>query len=172
MQAVIAYGGPVRIARSTAGLFLLLELALSVCLLLGLGEGISTIVAIALLALFAGIAGFHVLKGDMAECHCFGNMFRERLGWPVAARNLVLMALGLIVLVQTPTAFSLDGAIRGSQAAWPAAEDMIPLMLIVVGVVIAYLQAIRALGLELHETSTSLDASHAQSPLKPFGGGA
>jgi hypothetical protein len=57
-----------------------------------------------LLAVFIGAAGLVMARGIDIECGCFLPIFGDRVGWPMIARNAILMLLALQT-VAWPTSF-------------------------------------------------------------------
>ena len=55
--------------------------------------------ALTLLVAFTGGITVSLLRGLRPECHCFGQLHSEPVGWRVLARNAVLAALALLVVV-------------------------------------------------------------------------
>ena len=61
--------------------------------------------AAALLALFIGAVGVSLLRGRRPDCHCFGQLHSEPVGWQVLARNAVLLfAAGFVIVRGWPGA--------------------------------------------------------------------
>lgn len=171
-RAMIAYGVPAKLARASAGVLLGVEGALSLLLILGFAEHATAIAAVALPSLFGVAIAVHIVRGDLAECHCFGSVLRERLGWQLVLRNGFLAALAVVILIGTPTAFSIDSVIRDSQGTWPSVSDVIPIPLLVTGFVLMYLQAIRALGVEFTGSTPNSSADAARTLPPPAKEGA
>ena len=74
----------------------------------------------ALLLLLAFIGGMaNVMRqGKAPDCHCFGQVHSEPVGWPSVARNGVLALLALLVVVQGP-----NGAGPGPIGWWESRSD-------------------------------------------------
>jgi hypothetical protein len=55
--------------------------------------------ATALLAGFTGAVALALARGVEADCHCFGRLSSEKVGWGTLARNLLLLGLAAFVAV-------------------------------------------------------------------------
>ncbi len=97
-RAVTDFGLPARLANPIGTFLPLAELAVAVALLPlatawwgGLGA------LLLLLAFSAGIA-VNLARGRTPNCHCFGQLHSEPIGWPTLARNAVLAAIAGFVV--------------------------------------------------------------------------
>lgn len=98
-QAVKDFGIPASIAPAVAVVIAPLETA-SALLLLTSGWGVVAGAALAaslLLAFTVGIT-INLLRGNRVDCHCFGALSQKPLSWWSVIRNLMLMALAVLVL--------------------------------------------------------------------------
>ena len=75
-----------------------LELALGAALILGLLVPYVAAAAAALLVAFTLAVAASLLRRRRHGCGCFGG--RGRIGWPIVARNLVLLGLALSLAVE------------------------------------------------------------------------
>jgi peroxiredoxin len=104
-EALVAFGVPERLAAPGAVALPVAELAVAVLLTPAATAVAGTIGALALLLGFcAGIAR-SMIRGESPDCHCFGQLHSEPVGWPTLIRNLLLAAAAGIVL-----AAGLDGS--------------------------------------------------------------
>jgi peroxiredoxin len=55
--------------------------------------------ATALLAGFAGAVALALVRGVEADCHCFGRLSSEKVGWSTLVRNLLLVGLAAFVAI-------------------------------------------------------------------------
>jgi methylamine dehydrogenase accessory protein MauD len=55
--------------------------------------------ATALLLGFAGAVALALARGVEADCHCFGRLSSEKVGWSTLARNLLLVGLAAFVAI-------------------------------------------------------------------------
>lgn len=59
---------------------------------------LGAILALALFVAFAGSITVNMVRGRNAECHCFGALYSERVGWRSLSRNIALgLAAALLV---------------------------------------------------------------------------
>lgn len=138
------------------------ELAAGLSMLFGLLVNLSSTVAAALLTIFAALALRGLLFGGPAECHCFGNWLRERVGWHTVVRNLVLVLLACVSALTPSPILTMDAVIAGHRGYQIGSiPELLPASLIAIAILIAYGQLIRALGLEL-DVSTALPAQREE----------
>jgi uncharacterized membrane protein YphA (DoxX/SURF4 family) len=71
------------------------ELVLGALLVAQVGAPQVPLVALALLAVFAGAAAAHVVRGDDVGCGCFGSASHAPVTWRTVARNVGLCALAV-----------------------------------------------------------------------------
>ena len=110
-QAMIDFGAPPRAAAPLAALLPLVELATAAALLFAGAAWWGALSALLLLLVFTGAIAVNLALGRRPDCHCFGQIHSEPAGWPMVARNLVLVAVAASVLV------------RGRAGAGPSAVD-------------------------------------------------
>ena len=97
-QAMIGFGVPTSLAGVLGTLLPLAELATAVLLIPLATAWWGSLAALTLLLLFlAGIA-VTMARGQAPDCHCFGQLHSEPVGWSTVGRNLLLALIaGLIV---------------------------------------------------------------------------
>src|SRR4051812_19647183 len=100
-EALVAFGLPEAMAAPGAVLLPLAELAVAVLLIPAATAAIAAAGALVLLLGFcAGIAR-SMIRGESPDCHCFGQLHSEPVGWSTLIRNLVLAALAGFALTET-----------------------------------------------------------------------
>lgn len=107
-QAVRDFGVPGPLVGLTASLLAPVELA-SAALLLTAGWGVllgALVAAVMLVAFTVGIVA-NLTRGKRVDCHCFGQLTSKPLSWRSVARNVLLLAVAVVVLA------------GGSAQGWP-----------------------------------------------------
>ena len=99
-QALIDFGLSSRLATLLGTLLPLAELAVAVALLPLGSAWYGALGALALLILFVAGIGANLARGRRPDCHCFGQLHSEPVGWPTLARNGALAALAGFVVWQ------------------------------------------------------------------------
>ncbi len=100
-EALVAFGVPERLAAPGAVALPVAELTVAVLLIPAATATIGAAGALALLLAFcAGIAR-SMIRGEAPDCHCFGQLHSEPVGWSTLIRNLVLAALAGVALAAT-----------------------------------------------------------------------
>ncbi len=97
-QAMLDFGVPTKLALLSAVLLPLVELFVAGLLILSVSAWWGALGALALLLLFTTAVGYHLTRGHTPQCHCFGQVSSEPIGWPTLVRNLVLSALAGIIV--------------------------------------------------------------------------
>jgi peroxiredoxin/uncharacterized membrane protein YphA (DoxX/SURF4 family) len=98
--AVVGFGVPQPLARPFAVLLPVAELAVVALLLPNATAWLGAVGALVLLVAFiAGIA-VNMAQGRRPDCHCFGQLHSEPIGWPTLIRNVVLSGIAGLVLYQ------------------------------------------------------------------------
>lgn len=91
-----------------------LELAIGFALIFGLLTRLASLGAVLLFALFTTLIIYDLSRGKTASCHCFGKLSDEKLTPMAVVRNVLLMALSLLVLFAFDGFWSLDRIIAGN----------------------------------------------------------
>ncbi len=99
-QSIREFGMPGAMAGSLATALVAAELVGAAALLTGRWSWWGATIALALLALFIAAIVANLLRGRTPDCHCFGKLHSEPVGWSTVARNLVLASLAVAVLLQ------------------------------------------------------------------------
>lgn len=98
-KAIVDFGLPEGAAKPLAILLPLGEIAIAVLLLFVETAWVSSILALGLVLIFIGGIIYNMARGNAPDCHCFGQIHSEPVGWSVLIRNLVLAAVvGLVIL--------------------------------------------------------------------------
>ena len=125
---------PVGSGKLIANVFPVLELAAGLLLVLGLFTTVAALGAVALFAVFTALVVYDLARGQNLSCHCFGRLSDERLTPMAVVRNLVLMALSLLVAFGPTGWFSLDAALgiarEGASAIQADAANVVPIVLL------------------------------------------
>jgi uncharacterized membrane protein YphA (DoxX/SURF4 family) len=129
-----------------SNLFPILELIVGLLLVFGLLTRLAAVGAVALFAAFTGLILYDLTHNKNVSCHCFGKLSEEKVTPLSVVRNVVLMALSVLVAAAFDGWLSLDSMITGSAPVANAnAVDAIPITfmaLATVGVVVLGGQAV------------------------------
>lgn len=99
---------PERLVPPVALVLPCLEIAVAVGLLLPATRPLAALGACLLLLLFAAAMAVNLLRGRSdIDCGCAIGRLRERIGWPLVARNLLLAVAALLLVVGTPASRAL-----------------------------------------------------------------
>jgi uncharacterized membrane protein YphA (DoxX/SURF4 family) len=124
---------PVGSGKLIANVFPVLELLVGLQLVFGLLTTAAALAAVVLFAVFTGLVVYDLSRGENAACHCFGRLSDERLTPIAVVRNLVLMALSVLVAFGPAGWFALDfflGLTRaGETTVQVEAADVVPIAL-------------------------------------------
>lgn len=120
---------PPGLVRPFAALLPFVELALGVLLLVGLATAAAGALAVPLFLAFAFAIGVNLLRGRSFDCHCFGAVQSDPIGFGSLLRSLGLAAVALVVAVGASAFGALDAAVFGASDL-PAAGDIFPALLI------------------------------------------
>jgi peroxiredoxin len=99
-QALIDFGLPTKLAPLFGICLPLAELAVAIALIPLASAWWGAIGAFALLLLFNAGIGINLARGRTPNCHCFGQLHSEPIGWSTFARNGALAALAVFVIWQ------------------------------------------------------------------------
>jgi uncharacterized membrane protein YphA (DoxX/SURF4 family) len=103
-----------------------LELTLGLLLLVGLGTTVAAALAAPLFLSFGLAIGVNLLRGRQFDCHCFGSVHNESIGWPALLRSAALVLVALVVSLGASPFGALDLVLFGSEAELPPADEVIP----------------------------------------------
>ena len=91
--AVTGFGVPERLAAPLGTLLPFAELATAALLLPAVTARAGAAAALALLVVFCVGVAVSMARGKAPECHCFGQLRSEPVGWRTLVRNLLLAAV-------------------------------------------------------------------------------
>lgn len=120
---------PTSLERPFATLLPLVELTLAAMLLLGLGTAIAAAIAVPVFLSFSIAVGVNMARGRELDCHCFGAVQSEPIGWPSLIRATTFAIIALIVAVGASSFGGLDALILDSEGLPPASE-IVPVVLL------------------------------------------
>ena len=121
---------PVAFERPFAALLPPVELALGALLLLGLATEAAAWLAVPVFLSFAIAIGGNLLRGRDFNCHCFGTVQSDQIGWSALTRSLLLAGAALTVALGASRFGALDGALFGGTAGLPPVSETIPMILL------------------------------------------
>jgi len=98
-QAMIGFGVPDRLSVPAGILLPLAELSTAILLIPLATAWWGGIAALILLLLFVAGISVNLARGRTPDCHCFGQLHSEPIGWPTLARNGVLAVIAAFVIV-------------------------------------------------------------------------
>lgn len=99
-QAMFDFGVPAQLAGLFGTLLPFAELSTAVLLIPRATAWWGGLAALALLVVFvAGIAA-NMVRGQAPDCHCFGQLSSEPVGWHTLIRNLVLILVAGLLLIE------------------------------------------------------------------------
>ena len=120
---------PAALERPFALAVPLLETALGILLLLGLGTPFAAALATPLFLSFGLAIGLNLARGRDFNCHCFGAVQSEQIGWPALVRSLALAFAALTVALGASRFGAVESALFGTSELPPASE-VIPIVLL------------------------------------------
>ncbi|MEO8575744.1 MAG: TlpA disulfide reductase family protein [Gemmatimonadales bacterium] len=97
--ALAGFGIPASLTAPLAIVLPTVELLVALALLPGQSARVAAFAAASLLLLFVAGIGRIMIRGQVADCHCFGQLHSSRVGWGTLFRNVVLGAIALFVVV-------------------------------------------------------------------------
>jgi hypothetical protein len=104
---------PDALVQPLAYLLPIVELGTALHLLLPATRPAAAVVAVLLLLLFAAAMAVNLARGRRdIDCGCFVGRLRQRLSWPLVARNL-LLAAGAVLLAAAETGGRALGVLDG-----------------------------------------------------------
>ena len=130
-RAVVEYELlPTALERPFATILPLLETVLGTLLLLGLGTSVAAALATPLFLSFGVAIGVNLLRGRQFDCHCFGAVRSDRIGWPALLRSVALVLAALVVAAGASRFGALESALFGATEALPPVGEVIPIVLV------------------------------------------
>lgn len=120
---------PGSLERPFAAVLPVVELTLSALLLLGLGTMIAAAIAMPVFLSFSFAIGVNMARGRNLQCHCFGSVQSEPIGWWALVRSIAFAIAALIVALGA----SRFGAVESlflSADGLPPISEIIPVVLL------------------------------------------
>lgn len=108
-RALEQFGVPGAAVPALAVLVPLAELAVAVALIPLATTPVSAVAALILLGVFTAAVASVLVRGQEAECHCFGSVTAQPVGVPTLVRNAGLLAIAAVVV---------GGGPGGSATSW------------------------------------------------------
>jgi peroxiredoxin/uncharacterized membrane protein YphA (DoxX/SURF4 family) len=130
-QAMRGFGVPDPFAKPAGVALPLGELLVAVLLLSATTAALGGLLALALLIAFIVGISYNLSRGRRPDCHCFGQLHSEPIGWQTLARNGVLAAVALFVAVS-----GLADRPGPSLVAWVERLSTFQAVMLVVGVLL------------------------------------
>ncbi len=128
-QAVAEYEVlPKALERRFAALLPWLEATLGMLLLLGLGTVVAASLATPLFLSFTVAIGMNLLRGRHFDCHCFGSVHSDQIGWPALLRSGALVLAALVVAVGASRFGAMESLLLGTRSDLPPAGEVIPIV--------------------------------------------
>ncbi len=134
-RATRNFGVPEPFAKSAGIALPLFELLVAILLLPVATATFGGVLALLLLIAFVVGVGYNMSRGNQFDCHCFGQIHSEPIGWKTLARNGILAAVALLVTVG-----GLSGHPGPSLVAWT--QEMSGLGWVVLAVMLVNLAAL------------------------------
>lgn len=111
-----------------------IELALAFALLTGLALPLVGLASAMLLLCFIAAVLINLRRGRTIRCHCYSLAGTDRIGWGLIVRNVLLLALTVVLIFLAPRADWLSFAIwRAEQHIW-----LVPSMALLTTLLIAF----------------------------------
>jgi len=107
-KALREFGLPAALAEPLAVLLPLAELAVVVILFAADLAWYGAAAALVLLTIFIVAMITAILRGRKPDCHCFGQLHSEPVGWSTLIRNVVLALVAVWILIEGRGAPGLD----------------------------------------------------------------
>ena len=101
-ESMREFGVPAALAAPLGLLLPLVELACAGALLFRASAWPGALAALALLSMFVVAIAVNLARGRTPDCHCFGKLHSEPVGWSTVVRNVVLAAVAGFVVWQGP----------------------------------------------------------------------
>lgn len=121
---------PRAIARPFATALPLAEVSTGSLLLVGFGTAVVAWLALPLFAAFAFGIGVNLARGKHFDCHCFGAVQRDEIGWPAFLRAVALAVAALVVALGASRFGALEHALFGTNEDLPSSAEVLPVILL------------------------------------------
>lgn len=120
---------PSSLERPFATILPIIELLLSALLLLGLGTAFAAAAAVPVFLSFTIAIGVNMARGRDLDCHCFGSMQSEPIGWPALVRSTTL-AFAALSVVLGASRFGAVESLFLSTDGLPPVSEIVPVVLL------------------------------------------
>lgn len=120
---------PSALERPFATTLPFVELTLGVLLLTGLGTMIAASLAIPVFLSFSMAIGVNMMRGRDLDCHCFGSVQSEPIGWPAIIRSSALLVIAVIVAIGASRFGAVESLFMSSEGLPPVSE-VVPVVLL------------------------------------------
>ncbi|MEP6923898.1 MAG: MauE/DoxX family redox-associated membrane protein, partial [Pyrinomonadaceae bacterium] len=97
-KAIVNFGLPESLAKPLTVLLPLAEIVTAILLLPLATAWFGAIAATALLLAFVAGIIYNMARGNAPDCHCFGQLHSEPIGWSVLIRNLLLTTIAVFTV--------------------------------------------------------------------------
>ncbi len=135
-QALAAFGLPVAWASPLGGALPVVEVAVAALLLWGALAWWGAVAALALFGAFSAAVAVNLALGRTPDCHCFGQLHSEPIGWATLVRNGVFAAVAVWLVWQGPAALAASdvrGLVGEQAATWTALGVAVVALIIAAG---------------------------------------
>jgi thiol-disulfide isomerase/thioredoxin/uncharacterized membrane protein YphA (DoxX/SURF4 family) len=99
-KTLVDFGLPEMLVRPLSILLPLFELACAIALLPAVSAWWGAVAVLAMLLLFTTAISVNLARGRTPDCHCFGQLHSERIGWKTIVRNAALATVSAFILWQ------------------------------------------------------------------------
>ena len=142
--AVAGFGVPEVLARPFGLLLPIVELIVAALLLPVATAWVASLAALALLAAFVAGIAVNMARGRAPDCHCFGQLHSEPVGWATLGRNGVLALVAGVIAVAGkagpgPSLIGWLGPLSAAQRVGIAAGVVVALLVAVEGWLLLHL---------------------------------
>jgi len=135
--AVRDFGVPSVLVPATAMLLPLVELGIACALIPNRTVVWGASAALVLLGIFIAGIVVNMVQGRRPDCHCFGLLHSEPIGWATIARNLLLMLLALMILGGSSGLESFRDSVFGLVGGGQSAPESVRLITLVLAGMVA-----------------------------------
>lgn len=97
-KAAADFGAPASLAKPLSVALPVVEILAAVLLLPLATAWYGAVLSLALLAVFVAAIVYNLAQGKAPDCHCFGQIHSEPVGWSVLVRNAVLTAIAAFLV--------------------------------------------------------------------------
>ena len=131
-EAFAGFGVPAALHRVGTFALPLAELVIAVALVPLGSAWVAAIGATALMAAFTAVVIRAMASGRRPDCHCFGQLSAQPIGWTTVARNVVLLGGSLWLALGGPDGVGRSVVPAGTSHAWVAATVAIGVLAVAV----------------------------------------